>query len=102
MYFQSKKALLSISIKFRPFRRTHNAIVPNKIQAQFKPYRLQMTDKHSTPLHVTLLLVTLVLLQCIVINKSELCAPSLGTVCANFKLAVEVDRVRMEVKKCRS
>lgn len=47
--FQSKKALLSISIKFRPFRRTHNAIVPYKIQAQFKPYRLQMTDKHSTP-----------------------------------------------------
>lgn len=49
--FQSKKALLSISIKFRPFRRTHNAIVPYKIQAQFKPYRLQMTDKHSTTRH---------------------------------------------------
>lgn len=50
MYFQSKKALLSISIKFCPFRRSHNAIVLYKIQAQFKPYRGQMTDKHSMSL----------------------------------------------------
>lgn len=38
--FLSIRELLSISIKFKPFQRTHNAIISYKIQAQFRPYRL--------------------------------------------------------------
>lgn len=79
MYFRSKKALLSISIKFGLFRRIHKAIAPQEIRANLSTIDCRWLI--NAALHATPLLVPpFYMWTSIWYNKSQLSAHCLGGV----------------------